>query len=54
MSQVASKISLVPQNVQISYNRLLVQIGLAAFRNGLYNEAFITLNDIVSLLRRAR
>ena len=54
MSQVPSKIGLMPQNIQISYNRLLVQIGLAAFRNGLYNEAFITLNDILNLLRRAR
>ncbi len=40
--------------MQIPYNRVIVQIGLAAFRNGLYRECFESLNDIVSLLKRAR
>ena len=33
---------------------MVVQIGLAAFRRGLYRECFESLNDIMTLLKRAR
>lgn len=34
--------------LQLHYNRALVQLGLAAFRQGLINEAHIHLADLMS------
>lgn len=42
------QISQMKSVLQLHYNRALVQLGLAAFRQGLINEAHIHLADLMS------
>lgn len=49
MSHIADQISNYEVSNQVLYNRVLVQMGLAAFRLGFITEAHQALNDLCSL-----
>lgn len=48
MANMQSKISSYDQQIQVHYNRAIVCIGTAMFRQGKFYDAFKTLKDICS------
>ncbi|KAL4505966.1 hypothetical protein ABPG72_013727 [Tetrahymena utriculariae] len=48
MSKITDNVNNIDSTLQIFYNRVLAQLGLAYFRQGNFTEAFIFLNDLCS------
>ncbi|KAL4480377.1 hypothetical protein ABPG74_020893 [Tetrahymena malaccensis] len=48
MSKITDNVNNIDSTLQIFYNRVLVQLGLAYFRQGNFTEAFTFLNDLCS------
>jgi len=51
MSRIQEHIGLMEVNTQILYNRAIIQLGLCAFRKGMFNECHSILNEISSFIR---